>query len=447
MEIEIQILGKERVKPLLSSSTPKPPHQYQLSFLDQIAPPVLMPLVYFYPPTPTAVPDGQKSADKFDRLKKSLSEALSIFYPLAGRLVDDKYVDCTDDQGVPFVEAQANCDLSHLVTNLIPANMNKLLPYALDDVQNLGMAMAAQVTNLQCGGMAVAVMVSHKIADAVSFLRFANTWAALSSRSKGQGRSLPCDDVANMPRPKFQAAELFPPRDVAGFNAGVGIVRGEDQQLVAKVFTFPRDRISALRDRYSSSGSSGGGVPTRVEALSALIWTRFVSATGMKHDPTKIYTVVYAVNLRNRTEPPLSEDHFGNISRIAMAMPRVEDGGAELLKKVGEAIRGVNGDYVAMLQEGERHLDLMKERMTQAYSGELVAFSFTSLCRFPLYDADFGWGKPVRVASAPWIYRNLVVFMDTPAGDGGVEAWINLTKEDMDKFEADSELRDFISCT
>ncbi|KAL0296362.1 UNVERIFIED_CONTAM: hypothetical protein Sradi_6688300 [Sesamum radiatum] len=82
--------------------------------------------------------------------------------------------------------------------------------------------------------------------------------------------------------------------------------------------------------------------------------------------------------------------------------------------------------------------------MAQANKSELVTFNFTSLCRFPLYGADFGWGKPVWVASAGLRYKNVVTFMDTATGEG-IEAWINLRHEDMEKFEADLELQEFLS--
>ncbi|KAL0327329.1 UNVERIFIED_CONTAM: (13S,14R)-1,13-dihydroxy-N-methylcanadine 13-O-acetyltransferase AT1 [Sesamum angustifolium] len=84
------------------------------------------------------------------------------------------------------------------------------------------------------------------------------------------------------------------------------------------------------------------------------------------------------------------------------------------------------------------------ELLQKANKGELVTFNFTSLCRFPLYEADFGWGKPVWVGSAGLVYKNLVTFIDR-AGGNGIEAWINLRKEDMEKFEADIELQEFLS--
>ncbi|KAL0372949.1 UNVERIFIED_CONTAM: Vinorine synthase [Sesamum calycinum] len=423
MEIEIEVISKEIIKP--SSPTPESLRKYQLSFLDQIAPPVFMPLVYFYQADAKFSNPG-----KSNHLKQSLSRVLSRFYPLAGRLVDDLYIDC-NDKGAPYVEAIANRSLSQVITNPVPKIMDKFLPYKVDDVQNLGMAV--QVTYFQCGGTAVGLVISHKIADALSYFLLANTWAAVARNGN-------YDDV---PGPQFEGAKIFPPRDAAGFKPSTGIVK---EELVTKIFTFPASKISALRERYS-----GGAAeflqrrPTRVEALSAFIWNRFVSATEMKADPNKIYTVLHAVNLRTRLDPPLSEYHFGNISRLAIAMPSVgADDGCALLQKVREAIRSVNGEYVAQLRQGDKHLNFLKQRMAQANKSELVTFNFTSLCRFPLYGADFGWGKPVWVASAGLRYKNVVTFMDTATGEG-IEAWINLRHEDMEKFEADLELQEFLS--
>ncbi|KAK4399639.1 Vinorine synthase [Sesamum angolense] len=231
MDIEIEVISQETIKP--SSPTPESLQKYQLSFLDQIAPPVFMPFVYFYEA------DAKfSSPEKSNHLKKSLSQILSMFYPLAGRLVDDLYVDC-NDQGAPYVEAVANCSLSRVITNPVMKNMGKFLPYKLDDVQNL--VMAVQVIYFQCGWTAVGLIISHKVGDALSFLLVANTWSAIA-------RNENYDDV---PCPKFEGSKIFPPRDAAGFKnpSTSGPVK---EELVTKIFTFPASKISALQERYSS---------------------------------------------------------------------------------------------------------------------------------------------------------------------------------------------------
>nr|UQZ10115.1 BAHD96 [Lavandula angustifolia] len=415
MEIETRVISTEIIKP--SSPTPKFLQNHRLSFLDQIAPPIFMPVVYFYESN-TKFPNSQQS----NHLKNSLSQVLTKFYPLAGRLVGNLYVDC-DDGGVPFVEAEANFDLSQIITNPNPRNMSKFLPYN----ESHDFCMAVQATYFRCGGVAVGLLVSHKIADALSFFLFANFWSAVARSGEGGGGQ----------PPKFDVATYFPPRDISGYEPSTGIMK---EEITTRIFTFSDKKIAVLREKYAATGSGGDGDlpqrrPTRVEALSAFIWTRFINSTGVKSDPNKIYTVMHAVNLRTRTDPPLTEYHFGNISRLAIANPDVgesgvTDGGVELMQRVREAIKAVDGAYVADLKEGEKHLSLMREKMAQANKGELVSFSFTSLCRFPLYDADFGWGKPVWVGSAGFAYKNLVTFMDTRDGDG-IEAWIHSRREDI----------------
>lgn len=70
--------------------------------------------------------------------------------------------------------------------------------------------------------------------------------------------------------------------------------------------------------------------------------------------------------------------------------------------------------------------------------------AFTSLCRFPVYEADFAWGKTVWIGSAKLFNKNIVTFLDTKSGNG-IEAWINLEEEEMAKFEVDRELLLYIS--
>ncbi|XP_059657762.1 stemmadenine O-acetyltransferase-like [Cornus florida] len=431
MKIEIEVVTTETIKP--SSPTPNHLGHYQLSFLDQLAPPVFMPLVLFYPLDTNTKFTNMDVLDKSNHLKSSLSEALTLFYPLAGRVVDNLYVDC-NDTGVPYVDAKAACRLSEVVRDPIPHELNKLIPYELDDIRDLPIVI--QVTMFTCGGIAISLGISHKVADALSFLYFINSWAAIA---RGD-----CD----IPCPLFESAALFPPRDLTGFKPSTGIVK---ENIVTKRLVFTASKIAALRDKYTNTTTKHCPTrPTRIEALSAFIWTRFMASARAKtgHDD-KTYTVLHAVNLRNRFDPPLTENYFGNISRHAVAFPSMdstEDECHGIVDLMRDSLRKIDGDFVTKLRETDNHLNFIKERAEKFIRGEVVTFSFTSLCRFPTYEADFGWGKPIWVGSASLTFKNLVCFMDTRLGDG-IEAWVNLKEEDMAKFEADEELLTMVSTT
>lgn len=54
---------------------------------------------------------------------------------------------------------------------------------------------------------------------------------------------------------------------------------------------------------------------------------------------------------------------------------------------------------------------------------------FSSWCKFPFYEPDFGWGKPVWVGVTNFPMKNTVVLIDDKSGEG-MEAWVNLDEND-----------------
>ncbi|KAJ6721986.1 F21J9.9 [Salix viminalis] len=424
MKLEIEVISKEVIKP--SSPTPDHLRHYQLSFLDQISPPVYNPLLLFYP-----ADDGDvkiNSTEKTNQLKQSLSEILSLYYPLAGRIQDNLVVEC-NDEGIPFFQAEVRCRLSQVSENPAPGELSKLIPFALDDAE--GLPLGIQYNIFECGGIVVGLCISHKIGDALSLLTFIKSWAATSRGEED-----------HIMRPEFISATLFPPINISGFKPATGIAK---EDVVTKRFVFSSSSIELLKEKYSAGVGSleneNQRPPSRVEALSVFIWRRFMAATKSESRPERIYSMVHAVNLRSRMEPPLPEYSFGNYYRIAFTIPSAGTGGENysLVRQVRDSIGKLDKQYVEKLQKGSEHLDFIKEQAAGFLNGEIVYLNFTSLCRFPLYEADFGWGKPVWVGCPSLTFKNLVVFMDTASGDG-VEALVHLKEEDMVKFQEDEEL-------
>ena len=426
MTIEVEVVSRETIK--RSSPTPDHLRNYQLSFLDQVSPQFYMPWVLFYPKDTNS---NLNNLEQIERIKKSLSEALTHFYPLAGRIKDNFYIEC-NDEGVHYVEAVAKCNLSKFLENPNPGEHNKFLPYELDNIKDV--LAAVQVTSFNCGGIVIGLELYHVIGDASSFFLFINNWAAVA-----RGGSI-------IVSPQFDvAAKLFPPVTISGFNQNMGMIK---EKLVIKRFVFDTSAIAAIRDKYTSSNTEiEYPRPTRVEALSAFIHGRFIAATQPEKDPSKLYLVFQTVNMRTRLDPPLPENCFGNISQSTVFVVPNEtedDGFSSIVLPMRDSIKKVDLDYVKKLLESDGHLNFMAEVTEKANKGEVVAFAFTSLCRFPIYEVDFGWGKPIWGGSTKMLYPNLVTFFDTKSGDG-IEAWINLMEEDMAKFEEDKEVMEYVS--
>ncbi|KAH7515590.1 hypothetical protein FEM48_Zijuj10G0042700 [Ziziphus jujuba var. spinosa] len=421
--MEVEVISKEIVKP--SSPTPHHLRHYQLSFLDQLAPAVYNPLVLFYSFNKDSNPTITEISN---HLKTSLSNVLTLFYPLAGRVRDNLFVDCSDD-GIPYFETRVKSRLTDVITNPVPGEINKFLPFQPDEVAEFGLGV--QLNIFQCGGIGIGVCISHKLGDAFSFFMFIKTWSAIAHG----------DQPDYIVRPEFVSATLFPPKDTTGFDSRMGITK---KNIVSKRFVFDASAIETLRAKYEEKL---GCRASRVEALSTFIWTRFVDSNKDEPGP-KLYNMLHSVNLRPRFEPPLPENSFGNIFRIAVTAPTYLSSGEEcygLAREVREEIRKIDKEYVKKLQQyGDEHLDFMKKGGEKFMRDELMTFSFTSLCRFPVYEADFGWGKPMWVGSPALTFKNLVVFMDTKIGDG-IEAYISLKEEHMAKLEGDQEFLTFVS--
>ncbi|KAI3463653.1 hypothetical protein Pfo_020316 [Paulownia fortunei] len=424
MVTNVEIISKEMIKP----SSPTPPHlrNLKLSFLDQIAPPVYVPLIFFYHHDELNHNINRLEISRL--LKQSLSNILTIFYPLGGRIQENSLVDC-NDSGAEFIEARVNTRLSEVIQEPNMEELKKLEP-----VEPLGqdekVVLAVKLSFFDCGGITIAISLSHKIADGMSLVAFINAWAAI------------CCGKSKMFKPSFNFASFFPPRAMPGLGSteDVGMTK---EKLATKRFVFDKEKLAKLKEfTASSDGGSQVKDPTRVEAVSAYIWRRFMEVAKAKGGMKTSFAAVHAVNLRPKNRPPFSENAFGNCWRPAIAMSKPEDN-SDLVTKLRVAIRSINDDYIKKVENGE-YLNNLIRSVDMYLKGGMEFCNFSSWCRFPVYEVDFGWGKPVWVCTTTLPFKNVVILMSTPCGEG-IEAWVNMLEDDMKMFEEHQNLIDLVS--
>ncbi|KAK7820022.1 stemmadenine O-acetyltransferase [Quercus suber] len=427
MLMNVEIISKEIIKP--SSPTPHHLRNFKLSFLDQIAPPFYIPIIFFYQCKQYVDVDHD---ERTGSLKESLAETLTRFYPLAGTLNDEDFSINCNDEGVGYVQARVPCMLSQLVEKDNGQALIQLLPFEPDcsrsDQFGKEVLLAVQYNIFDCGGVAISFCFSHKVADGASAINFITAWAGMS---RGANEII---------SPSFDAAIHFPPRDISGFTTTVA-----KEKIVTKRFVFDKSSIAALRkEAFLAFGTEDKG-PSRVETVSAFICRRFIAIAQSKSgNKAKLFAGLHAVNLRGRMAPHLPVNSFGNLVTVAISQVKIEEDDCLWVNQLRNAIREINVDYVKKLQDGVDSLNFMNDFMNQLAKGETVFCNFTSWCNFPVYEIDFGMGKPTWVCSPNRPYKNVVVMMSSKDGYG-IETWVNMNEEDMAMFEHDPELLSFVS--
>lgn len=423
--MNVQVISKEYVKP--SSPTPPNLRSFNISLFDQLNPALYLPLLLFYSPN-----DARQTNDRINVLKSSLSGLLTHFYPLAGKIKGNFSIECNDN-GAAFVKTSVNCSLSEVLSYPDPNEMRKLLPIEMESTESLtGDLLLVQVNTFQCGGLALGLLMSHKICDACTMGTFLTSWAKWVH-----------DPMAVEP-PRLDASAYFPPSPNLEELPLVNLPRAK---CVTRRYCFDSKKISSL---VKGSSSEAVARPTRVEAVLGLVWKCSTNASrrnaAVTSSPRKLSLFSQSVNLRQRLTPPLPVNTMGNVVACFTAEIAKDDDEMQL-KDLVRGLRAGKDEYFgnflkkemvaqrasAVICEGGR-------KYSQAVnSEELDFYNCVCWCRFPLYDVDFGWGKPAWVGVMSMEFKNSVIMLDSNRGDG-IEVWLTLEEQEMEELNRDQEL-------
>jgi len=428
----MEIISREFIKP----SSPTPPHlrNFPISFIDHISFRNYVPLLFFYDDTKVC-----DQTSKISHLKNSLSQILSIYYPFAGRFKDQRSIEC-NDQGVSFLVANiAGTKLSTILQNPTENLLNPLFPDELQwkNMDSNERILVIQINCFACGGIVISVCACHKIIDAATAFNFMNDWAKLNS--EGESNSKP---TLSLPYNLLYAGDtIFPQGSLPNFPECEFVI---DKTIVSKRFVFEASKIKLLKTMMVNLDSHDVKNPTRVEVVTAMIYKCVVSSLELNFKTTSLRM---AVDLRRRMVPPLSDKCVGNIVWFLFVInPELH----ELVYKIREGLHEFCEVYPKKFGGKEKDLPFIFECLKQVttpvsesdYNQSLILYA--SWCKFPMYEADFGWGKPIWVTTSTCPVKNAIVLMDTRNGDG-IEAIVNMKESDMVRFEREVELLQYAS--
>ncbi|EXB49715.1 BAHD acyltransferase [Morus notabilis] len=427
---KIEIISRKAINPF--SPTSPQCRNLKFSLLDQIVPPRYTSIILFYTANTNQNIDSSSTAHSeiSNSLQKSLSKTLVHFYPFAGRLKDNTCIECSDE-GAYFIEARINCQLSEFIKEPDPNFLSHLLPTSDPKGAELvgRVVLLIQLTVFKCGGTAVSVCASHKIADASSMCEFIKSWAAMARDH---------DEVVH---PEFIGASMMRPTTDPSIE---GRLEAPGESFVTKRFVFDVSKLANLKAKIGSGVPQL--VPTNVELVSAIFLRCAIAACQSTTGCLKPSLLYQTVNLRTRMVPPVPEAAIGN---LIWGFPVV----------VEEASKMEVGDIVVKMRKGL--IDFCNEKANRFKGEDGYSFVFESFkvgeslkmgmnmyfcsswCKFPFYEVDFGWGKPTWI-TCPMYSMNAITLMDTKRGER-IEAWVTLEKQEMAMFETNEELLAFAS--
>ncbi|TQD93469.1 hypothetical protein C1H46_020890 [Malus baccata] len=305
--IEVEVIHKEIIKP--SAPTPHHLRHLCLSLFDQIMLELHVPQVLFYP---SSSDEHSLVAEKSELLKKSLSEALTIFYPFAGEFKNNVSINC-DDRGALFLEAQVNCPMSKILDKPDSEILTQLIPTPMRSKQaQVGHLVLVQANVFECGGLAIGVSISHKVADALANSNFIESWAEIARCTASS-----TDHHVVLPTEFGVAATLFPPQEFFKKNP---LTLPIIDNVVRRRLVFHASKIAALKAKAASATVPN---PTRVEAVSALIWKSALEASRSNLRFARPSTWRSSVNLRKILAQPFAENLQGNF--VFFTMTKIEE--------------------------------------------------------------------------------------------------------------------------
>ncbi|KAF1002981.1 acetyl-CoA-benzylalcohol acetyltransferase-like [Apium graveolens] len=422
----------------------------KLSFFDQLAPPAHVPLVSFYRNNIITQHEIRK------HLINSLSQALTKFYPFAGRFVQDGfYVDC-NDEGVLYVEAEIDLELDAFL-GIARKNVelvNDLVPWTSIGETSLVTTpiMGIKVSMFKCGGLSIAILLSHIVADGYTAATFVHEWAVTTSDLLANHEDIYSTKRNNY---EFGVAKYFPSRDLSAEikPALVPSSKIKEGKIVTKRFVFNENAILTLKAKVSKSTNISR--PTRVEVVTSTIWKSLVNIAA-NQSKRKQSTLYLHLNLRGRTStmvPPLPADNTSLCGNFYMEVPTKINNNKtdarelhDLVNLLRKSLRHSLGKCSKISSPEEMFSEVAKnfnEIEEEKGNEEVDVHLLSTLCRFPVYEVDFGWGKPEWVTTGGMPVE-LIFLFDTKC-ETGIEAIVNLNEADMIEFENDLNINAYTS--
>lgn len=219
----------------------------------------------------------------------------------------------------------------------------------------------------------------------------------------------------------------------------------EKAKIATKIENWIRNAVAVSKPQTETETASMAVTQiSSFQSLSALLWRCVTRAR--KLNPSQTTTFRMAVNCRHRLEPKLDPLYFGN---AIQSIPTVASVGEVLSRDLRWAAEQLNKNVQDHGDETVRTCVADWEKNPRCFplgnfDGGMMTMG--SSPRFPMYDNDFGWGRPVAIRSGRANkFDGKISAFPGRVGGGTVDLEVVLAPETMAGLESDPEFMRYVS--
>lgn len=250
-------------------------------------------------------------------IKEALSKSLLYYYPLAGKLrrdSDGNLRTTCKASGVPFLVAEAHCQLSslHYLEGIDVETLNQFVfGFPSHDDPAGEHPLFLQVTKFTCGGFAIGVGVSHSVCDGARVSQFLRTLSELSMGKILEPTVKPVWERERLTGKIIEAVPLHFPIDESSSATSPYLPASE---LSHGCFYVTSESIKRLKMRFIKEMMDRNEVPretfTTVEVLGGFVWRARFRALKLNPDGKTLFCLT--TGIRKHLVPPLPDGYYGN---------------------------------------------------------------------------------------------------------------------------------------
>lgn len=386
-----------------------------------------------------------------ERLRIALSRVLVHYDFLAGRLrmnQESKRLefDCNSDAGAVFMVASSELTLKEIGDLVYPnPGFRQLIVHENIDIleKDDKPLCIIQVTSFRCGGFAMGFSTNHITFDGISFKTFLQNLASQAfdddNNSPKPLAIVPCNDrtllaARTPPRVTFPHVELLKLEVPIGEELNPKVFETLQEELDFKIFKLNSNDINSLKEKAKDENAPNAKI-TSFNVVTSYVWRCKALSCDVENNSERISTVLFAVDIRPRLNPPLPQSYAGNAVLTSYASAKcheLEEGPfSKIVDLVSQGGKRMNDEYArSAIDWGEIYKGFP--------NGE---FLLSSWWKLGFSQVEYPWGKPKY--SCPVVcHRKDIILLFPNIDDGmsnnndGVNIFVSLPPNQMKKFES-----------